>query len=270
MAQRPARGPEEASEATRECRAGGLRAVPVPDGRRADPHRRPVPGEGDSPCHRRRAGPQPVHRQPGDTPKRHAPARRPLPLGLPARPLRPRPRRAPPGTDPGPADRTRHAPPSTPGPQPPAAVHTPHGADQRPPGRGQRPGRARPLGGRPHRRQGPPLGHRHAGGAQHALPHAGTPAPGQRRSRCRRRPGGYCPDLAGAPEEVPDLGPGLRNGRSPHVQRHHRHSGLLLQPRQPLAAWDTVAAELNSRPRKTLGWETPAERLSKLLAATRQ
>ncbi|WP_434596177.1 IS30 family transposase [Streptomyces sp. A5-4] len=29
---------------------------------------------------------------------------------------------------------------------------------------------------------------------------------------------------------------------------------------------DIVAAELNSRPRKTLGWETPAERLSKLLA----
>ncbi|KUL59846.1 IS30 family transposase [Streptomyces albidoflavus] len=28
---------------------------------------------------------------------------------------------------------------------------------------------------------------------------------------------------------------------------------------------DTVAAELNSRPRKTLGWETPAERLTKLL-----
>lgn len=30
---------------------------------------------------------------------------------------------------------------------------------------------------------------------------------------------------------------------------------------------DRVAAEVNSRPRKTLGWETPAERLSKLLAA---
>ncbi|WP_274916877.1 IS30 family transposase [Streptomyces sp. WZ-12] len=30
---------------------------------------------------------------------------------------------------------------------------------------------------------------------------------------------------------------------------------------------DAVAAELNSRPRKTLGWETPAEHLSKLLAA---
>lgn len=33
---------------------------------------------------------------------------------------------------------------------------------------------------------------------------------------------------------------------------------------------DAVATELNNRPRKTLGWETPAERLAKLLATTRQ
>ena len=33
----------------------------------------------------------------------------------------------------------------------------------------------------------------------------------------------------------------------------------------PRARLDEVAAELNARPRKTLGWETPAERLAKLL-----
>ncbi|MFD5589802.1 IS30 family transposase [Streptomyces sp. NPDC058733] len=38
---------------------------------------------------------------------------------------------------------------------------------------------------------------------------------------------------------------------------------LAVHTPQDLAA---VAAELNSRPRKTLGWETPAERLAKLLA----
>ena len=30
---------------------------------------------------------------------------------------------------------------------------------------------------------------------------------------------------------------------------------------------DAVAAELNSRPRKTLGWETPAQRLTELMTA---
>ncbi|WP_242879881.1 IS30 family transposase [Streptomyces mobaraensis] len=39
---------------------------------------------------------------------------------------------------------------------------------------------------------------------------------------------------------------------------------LSVHPREHLNA---VAAELNGRPRKTLGWETPAERLHKLLTA---
>ncbi|MFD6109887.1 IS30 family transposase [Streptomyces yangpuensis] len=42
---------------------------------------------------------------------------------------------------------------------------------------------------------------------------------------------------------------------------------LSVHSREHLTA---VAAELNGRPRKTLGWETPAERLHKLLATTRQ
>jgi IS30 family transposase len=36
--------------------------------------------------------------------------------------------------------------------------------------------------------------------------------------------------------------------------------------RHPREHLDAVAAELNCRPRKTLGWETPAERLAALLA----
>lgn len=39
---------------------------------------------------------------------------------------------------------------------------------------------------------------------------------------------------------------------------------LAAHPREHL---DAVAAELNGRPRRTLDWETPAERLHKLLAA---
>lgn len=43
--------------------------------------------------------------------------------------------------------------------------------------------------------------------------------------------------------------------KGPDLSRHSRD--------EPVA----VAAELDSRPRKTLGWETPAERLDKLLTA---
>lgn len=43
-----------------------------------------------------------------------------------------------------------------------------------------------------------------------------------------------------------------------------KSTDLSVHGREHLAA---VAAELNGRPRKTLGWETPAERLHKLLTA---
>lgn len=61
-------------------------------------------------------------------------------------------------------------------------------------------------------------------------------------------------------------GPGLGNGHSPRIHPRHRHPDLLLSrhSRDDLAA---VATELNSRPRKTLGRETPAEGLHKPLAA---
>ncbi|MFD9036695.1 IS30 family transposase [Streptomyces sp. NPDC059567] len=46
-----------------------------------------------------------------------------------------------------------------------------------------------------------------------------------------------------------------------------KHTDLSRYSRERL---DEVAAELNGRPRKTLGWDTPAERMHALLATTRQ
>ena len=91
----------------------------------------------------------------------------------------------------------------------------------------------------------------------------------------------------------PDLGSGHRDGQ-PRPDRHrHRTGHLLLRPHSPwqrgtsentngllreyfpkgsdLSFWgpgylDYVAAELNNRPRKRLGWRTPAEALDELLS----
>lgn len=53
------------------------------------------------------------------------------------------------------------------------------------------------------------------------------------------------------------------NSNGPLRQYVPRGTDLSRHSREHLAA---VAAELNSRSRKTLGWETPAERLAELLA----
>jgi IS30 family transposase len=66
-----------------------------------------------------------------------------------------------------------------------------------------------------------------------------------------------------------EIGRNAQPGRCrPHAVRARRRAQA--QPRlrrlRPRARLDAVVAELNARPRKTLGWETPAERLTKLLA----
>ena len=167
--------------------------------------------------------------------------------------------------------------------------------DQRAPARGRGPGRARALGGRPdHGIDRVELRGRHPGRTHHRVRDAAAPA---RRPRRARGPGGtgrQDGDPARAAAAVPDLGPGQRDGQPRPDRRGHRPGDLLLRPPLTLAArlatrtptaccastcpraatcpstgpdmLDNIAAELNSRPRKRHGFQTPAEVLDRLLS----
>ena len=101
---------------------------------------------------------------------------------------------------------------------------------------------------------------------------------------------------AGAPARIPDLGPGRRDGHatspsrlatdmavyfcdpaSPWQRGSNENTNGLLRQYFPKGTdlrvygpedLEHVAQELNGRPRKTLGWDTPAERLRDLLLTT--
>jgi IS30 family transposase len=157
--------------------------------------------------------------------------------------------------------------------------------------RGGRPGGAWALGRRPGLRPAAQRG-RDLGRAPQPLC-AAVPTP--QRLHCRRHApsADRCrPAAAPAAAPLPYLGPRQGDGRTPAI--HHRlwRPGLLLRPTQPWqrgtnqntngllrqylpksadlrqldqAALDAIAAELNGRPRQTLGFKTPSQALAEAL-----
>jgi IS30 family transposase len=64
-----------------------------------------------------------------------------------------------------------------------------------------------------------------------------------------------------------DVGSRSGDGRAQNLHGSHGRQGLLLRSSEPLAArHDRVALRLNQRPRKTIGFETPASRLQASVA----
>ncbi len=97
---------------------------------------------------------------------------------------------------------------------------------------------------------------------------------------------------AGQAREVADLGPGPRDGPTSTLQRRDRHEVYFCDPKSPWqrgsnentngllrqylprrlnfrqltqADFDAIAAELNDRPRQTLGFKSPSEALAEVL-----